>query len=110
MTQLNAQKASTQEIEEMFETAFLEQVASKNQIDDFEVSCERSTDTDQLVMRVNIVGFAGSPTIYDFQEGKVEDGNKVTVSRPDLGSLDFVLDTNDIVSLTGNDYQLTYKS
>jgi len=107
---MEIRKLSTDEIRDMFEEAFAEQVGNDNDITSFDVECTRGVgDDNDIIVYVNVAGFAGTPTVDDFRAGMVEGADVITIERDDVGSLDLALDFEDIAYLSGNDYQLVYR-
>lgn len=99
-----------QELVELFEKAFTEQVSSKCNIEEFSVHLARSVDSDYLRFEVEITGLAGAPTMEDFKLNKLKDAAEVKLSRADKGNITLKLAPLQTVFLTGNDYLITYSN
>ena len=119
---MNVGKLSNEDLQDMFEEAYREQVGTPNKIDEFECKCLK--DGDVVTAEITISGMAGSPTIEDYKAGKVKayvtEGRKqnvkpngmVTISREGKGSLSFRQSTakSDIYVLNSTDFVVVYKS
>jgi uncharacterized membrane protein len=103
-------KLSSEEIISMFEIAFEEQVASRNNILAFSVSCNDRSLNKPVEVNVDVSGFAGTPTIDEFKAGSVPDANTVIISRDDIGEKTFELVPSLTTFLSGNDYLIVYTS
>ena len=102
-------RISDDELIDMFEPIYEEKVASMNHIDSYECTCKRDTSTSEVRIEVMVTGMAGSPTLDDYRDGKVEDSSSVVVDLDDRGKLKFNLVTKEITSLNTNDYIVVYK-
>ena len=103
-------KMSDADIVDVFTLAFESQVASLNDIGGFEAEVEREIGSEEVVVKVMIVGLAGSPTPEDFKSGKIEDAAEVTVpAEDDGGDYTFELDPAATLSLNTNDYWIFYR-
>ena len=98
---------SNGEIEALFTESYEEGIAYDNNIVEFEANCERASGSRKATMLVNIVGFAGSPTLDEYNKGKV---NELEISREDKGKLKFTLNPSMTTPLGGIDYQAVYES
>lgn len=112
-------KLSNEDLQEMFEEAYREQVGTPNKIDEFECKC--SKEGEGVTAELTISGMAGSPTVEDYKAGKVkvydnkgrvQPSGLVTIGREGKGSLSFRLSTakKDIYVLNSTDYVVVYKS
>jgi len=106
---MNIAKLSDQDIQSMFEAGF-ETVAQYNNIGDFETRCLRTVGNSGVKIEVMIVGLAGSPTIDDFKNGKVEKANEITTVSQDGEELVFKLVPSETAFLNSNDYIAVYAS
>ncbi len=105
---MKVDKLSNDEIVTMFGEVFDRKVAKMNDIESYDVeNVERSVDN-HVTLDVNVVGYAGTPTIDDFREGGIKDADTVVVDVEGSDSLTFKLDRDAIVFLSANDYRLTY--
>lgn len=109
MTNVNVERISDEEMEDMFGSAFETQVASPNEIGSYECTCKRDSSNPDVKMEVTIIGLAGSPTLDDFKEGRVKNSGTVVVQREDRERLKFKLVVKEVVSLNTNDYSVVYK-
>ena len=108
MEKMNIEKVSDEAMQDLFTEAF-EEVASANDISEFECTCKRTVGSDVVAMEVMVVGLAGSPTYEDAHDCEIEDIEKVTIRRDDSG-LDFTRDAESDYVLNNNDYVIVYKS
>jgi len=107
MNTLNANKLSDEELINYFEEAFEKQIAIHNEITSYEISCNR--DDGDILMSVEIIGMAGSPTPEAYQDGStIKNRDKIIVDEDDLGKLEFVYN-DDCYVLNSNDYVVVYK-
>jgi len=97
---------SNEEIETLFHEEYEKTVAFENNIAEFEVLCDRS-DSDRTSMLVNIIGFAGTPTVEQYEVGNV---GEIQIVRADKGKLKFHLQADKTTPLGGIDYQVVYVS
>ena len=110
MSKLEVARLSNEEIEDLFGASYEEQIASRNGIDPFECKCVReNTDSSDIRMEVVISGFAGTPTLDDYKDGKVAHSDAVLIQKEDRGSLKLVLNPQEIISLNTNDYLVVYQ-
>jgi hypothetical protein len=101
-------KLSDENIQDLFETAFEEQIASNNEITEFECKCIRSSaHGDKVSVEVTVSGMAGSPTFDDFIQGNVNRSGVVNLSYGD-DKFKFKLEQDQSISLNANDYMVTY--
>jgi len=105
---MDVSKLSDENIQDMFEEAFEDQIASYNNIGNFECKCTR--DEKAVTMEVMIVGLAGTPCVDDYKNAKVENADAVRIQAEDKGSLKFVLASDEIASLNTNDYTVVYRA
>lgn len=115
MAKITAAKRSVKtlgddELITLFEEAFKEQVASYNQLDEFEVKCIRTVGSDVLRMEVVVQGMAGCPTAEDFKKGKVTKANTVSLSRDDKTGIVLTLLPKETVYLNSTEYIIVYQS
>jgi len=104
------EKMSNEDIASVFDLYFETQVAKPNQIDEFESSCERDNINDPIVIKVLIIGLAGTPTPDDVKNGKLEGVKDVELPIDNNSDvLKFRLDEQATMSLNTNDYWLFYK-
>jgi len=107
---MNIKTVSDEEIQDLFEESFKNQVASYNDIDNFEVKCVREVGKDSLSVEVSIMGTAGSPTAEDFKKMKVKNASSVIISRADKGELKFNIMPDKTLYLNSTEYIVIYKS
>lgn len=108
--QMNIQTVSDEEVQDLFEIAFQDQVAKFNDIDNFEVKCVREVGKTFLNVEVTIMGTAGCPTAEDFKKGKIKKADTVTIERADKGELKFKLQPANTLYLNSTEYIVIYKS
>lgn len=107
---MNPKTLGDDELQDLFEKSFADQVGSYNRIEEFDVKCSKEVAANSVRMDVTIQGMAGCPTAEDFKKGKVEKAEKVTISRADKGSLSFKLVPALTVYLNSTEYIVTYQS
>ena len=107
---MNVSKMSDEDLQDMFEEAYRDQVGKFNNID--EIECKASKDGEKVVVELTVSGMAGSPTMEEYQAGKVKKSGSVTISRDGKGSLTFKLsaEKKDVYVLNSTDYVVVYKS
>ncbi|MFA7219427.1 MAG: hypothetical protein WC119_02905 [Synergistaceae bacterium] len=110
MKQMELSRVSSEEIVSMFEESFESQVASRNDIGTFGVECNGRELNKPVQIQVDIAGHAGTPTIDQFRNGKVENSESVTISREDIGERKFKLMPQLTTFVSGNDYIIIYES
>jgi len=108
--QMNIQKISDDEVQDLFEVAFEEQVAKWNDINSFEVKCVREIGKDSLTVEVTVMGTAGSPTAEDFKKMKIKNASSVRIERADKGELKFDIQPAKTLYLNSTEYIVMYKS
>ena len=106
---MNTSVMSDEQLQDLFDVAFGTEIADLNSITEFESKCLRTTGKDEVKMQVTVMEYAGTPTIEDFVEGRIEESDSVTISMEEKGSLKFGFDPLDSYTLNGN-YVLTYVS
>ena len=109
-TKAGFKSVSNDEIQGLFEEAFRDQVGSWNNIDEFEVNCQREINKDEFKVEVTVQGMAGCPTAEDFKKVKVKNAEKVTISRADKGTLEFRLLPKETVYLNSTEYIVVYQT
>lgn len=107
---MNIQTVSDEEIQDLFEAAFEDQVAKFNDIDNFEAKCVREVGKDSITVEVTIMGTAGCPTAEDFKKMKVKDASCVTIERADKGELKLSIMPDKTLYLNSTEYIVIYKS
>lgn len=107
---MKTKNISNNELIDMFEGAFDDQVAIPNDIAECEVLCERSVADDKVTMTVDIFGMAGSPTMDDFKLGRLQNVDVVTIERYDIGSIQFNIVPQKTTFLNATDYQIVYEA
>jgi len=107
---LNLEKISDEQLVDLFEKAYEEQVGQINSIGEFECTCTRTVGDSEVKMEVMITGLAGTPTPDSYKTGKVEGSEKVVVERDDDTELTFKLEPKDTICLNTNDYLVVYKA
>lgn len=107
---MDIQKISDEEVQDLFEVAFEEQVAKWNDIENFEVKCVREVGKDSLAVEVTIMGTAGCPTAEDFKKMKIKNASSVRIERADKGELKFTIQPSKTLYLNSTEYIVTYKS
>ena len=107
---MDVSKLSDEKLQDNFEEAFEDQIGSLNDINEFEAKVERSLADSDIKVELTVVGLAGTPTIDDFNNKRVENADKVTLKNEDDEDdvLVFDLITDEIIYLNGTDYILTY--
>ena len=110
IAKMNISKLSDEQIEDMFTEAFQDQVASLNNIGEFECKCNRAVDAGHVVMEVMVAGLAGTPTYEEAHGDTLEELEVMTISREDKGELDFERSPEDDYVLNTNDYIIVYRS
>jgi len=110
MKTMNLNRVSSEEIITMFEEAFENQVASLNDIKVFGVECNDKAIGKPVQVNVDIAGHAGTPTIDQFRKGEIKDSESVTISREDIGEMEFKLVPKLTTYVSGNDYLIVYES
>jgi len=103
-------KLSNGDIEDLFTTAFEQQIASENGIESFEAICKRTSGNSIVEMEVTITGLAGSPTIEAYRNKKVKGCASVEIDGGNKGNMKFNLVPKSITSLNTNDFLVVYKS
>ena len=103
-------RISDDELIDLFEPVYEEQVASLNNIGSYECNCKRDSSSPDVRMEVLIVGLAGSPTLDDYRDGKVKDSSKIVVNIEGRGKINFKLMKKEIAALNTNDYVAVYKA
>lgn len=98
---------SDNEIAELFENAFAS-IADRNNIEDPEIECQRSSSRGPVKIKVNIYGMAGAPTADTYSQGIGI--QQVTIGRVDKGKLLFRYVPSLTSNLGGNEYQVIYES
>lgn len=109
--QINVATLSDEELTDLFSEAFENQVASYNNIQQFECTCVRVPSQTNAKIEVMIIGLAGSPCVDQFKsmEG-LKNIDSVVISRENKGSLKFVILPKETISLNTNDYIIVYQS
>lgn len=107
---MNAKTMGDEELQDLFEKAFAEQVGSYNRIDEFEAKCSREIASNTVKMEVTIQGMAGTPTAEDFKKGKVQKATSVKIARDDKGSMIFNIVPTQTVYLNSTEYIVVYQS
>ena len=110
MRKMNIQTVSDDEVRDLFETAFTEQVGKWNDIDNFEVECVREVGKDYITVEVSIMGNAGCPTAEDFKKMKIKNAGSVTIERADKGELKLDLQPSKTLYRNSTEYIVIYKS
>ena len=107
---MDVRTVSDDEVQDMFEKSFADQVGSYNDIDNFEVKCVREIGNDSVTVEVSIMGNAGSPTAEDFKKMKVKNASSVTIAREDKGELKFNIQPEKTLYRNSTEYIVIYKS
>lgn len=107
---MNTKNMGNEELQALFEDVFQEQVASYNNIQDFEVNTTRNVKGDKISFEVTITGLADTPSIDEFKRGKVKNSKSIEITRADKGSMTFKLAPEKTVFLSGNDYIIVYEN
>ena len=107
---LDVSKMSDEDIEDLFSTAYEEQIGKFNGLSEFEAKVSRAVGKQALEVEVTIAGLAGTPTLDDYKKDKKSGLRKVAISREGRGSLEFRLVPERTVALNSNDYVVTYQS
>ena len=106
---LDVSKMSDDELVDKFESVYEQQVASINDVTSYECTCKRDSSTSEVRIEVMVVGMAGSPTLDEYKDGKVENSSRVVLEVEDRGVLKLDLVADEIISLNTNDYVAVYK-
>jgi len=107
---INVDKLSNEDLQDMFTEAFQEQVASRNNISEFECTCKRDSNSPDVKMEVMVVGMAGTPYLEMFQKGKVKNADSIVVKREGFkNTLKFKMEIKEALALNANDYLVVYK-
>jgi hypothetical protein len=107
---MDVKTVSNEEIQNLFEESFENQVAKWNDIDSFDVKCVREIGKNSITIEVTVMGTAGCPTAEDFKKSNVDKANTVTIERADKGELLFTLIPEKTVYLNYTEYIVIYKS
>jgi hypothetical protein len=107
---MDASTLSDEELVDLFTDAYEEQVASLNDIGEFEASCKRVTGDKNVTMEVMVCGLAGTPCLDDYKEMRIKNIDAVVIEREDKGKLKFKLAAKETIALNTNDYIVVYKS
>lgn len=108
--EMEINRVSSEAIVTMVEKAFENQIASINNIQAFEVKCDDRIIDGPVRIEIDISGHAGTPTVDDFKEGRVEGSESMTIERDDIGEMKFDLVPSQTCFLSGNDYCIVYES
>jgi len=109
IAKMDVSKMSDEELSDIFTEAFEAQVASYNNIGQFEVEFVRETSDKSIRAEVSIFGMAGTPTLDDFKQAKVRSASNVTMKKEGRGTLKMRLVPAATISLNTNDYLVVYK-
>jgi predicted Zn-dependent protease len=109
IVKMDISKMSDEELADAFTEAFEEQVASYNNISQFEVEFVRETRDKSVTAEVSIYGMAGSPTLDNFKQAKVKNASIVTMKKEGRGTLKMRLVPAATITLNTNDYLVVYK-
>ncbi len=104
------ERVSSEEILDLFEKSFEDQIVPFSNIDSFGVECTRDVTSKKAIVNVTIYGTAGSPTIDDFKANRVAGADRVSIQRFDIGELNFALKPELTCFLNSNDYLIVYES
>lgn len=107
---MKTDKISYEELRDMIEASFEQDVARFNNIGEFEVEVERLPDTKQIKATITIYGLAGSPTVDEIRNGSVKELVFFSIERADVGKMKLVLQPKMTTNLNGTDYQIYYLS
>jgi hypothetical protein len=107
---INVKNVSDDEVQEMFEESFRNQLGKYNSIDEIEVKSKKAIGKDIIRVEVTVQGMAGSPTAEDFKSGKVKNASPIKISRADKGCLSFEILPKETVYLNSTEYIITYQS
>ena len=110
MKKMEISRVSSEELVNMFEESFEEQIAKLNDIGVYGVECDDRKIGEAVRMKVEITGLAGTPTIDQFRQGKVKGSEKVLIDRADIGEMTFHLLPKETVFSRGNDYVIIYQA
>ena len=98
------------EILNLFETAFLEQVGEPNNISEIDVEIVRDQTARTVNAEVRIYSMDDSTDMQKFKQGKAPKSSKVEVEVEGGPKLIFTLAKDKTVYMNGNDYSVTYTS
>lgn len=103
---MRVSRISNSELQDAFTSAY-QNIASTNDINEFEAACERSVDGAKVSVEVTIFGFAGTPNQTEFED--LEGVKKVIVPaiNPNDESMAFALES--VYTLNTNDYVAVYE-
>jgi len=110
MNEMNVEVMGDEDLQDLFSEAYDNQVASLNNVGEFEATCQRIPGSSDIRMEVLVVGLAGSPTLDDYKEGRLENADMVVIDDPNRGMLKFRLVPENIYTLNSNDYVVVYVS
>ena len=96
------------EIVNLFETAFLEQVGEANGISEIDVEISRDQAARKVNAEIRIYSMDDSADMQRFKQGKAPNSGKVDVEIEGGPTLHFFLNKAKTVYMTGNDYSVTY--
>ena len=108
VSKMDMAKMSDEELSDIFTEAF-EEIASLNNISQFDVEFVRETSDKSVKAEVSIYGMAGSPTIDDFKKSRVKNASIVSMKKEGRGNLKMKLVPAATIALNTNDYLVVYK-
>jgi len=106
---LDVKVLSNEQVEDLFNIAYAEQVGNLNNISEFDCKCVREVEGSKTKVEITVIGLAGSPTLDDYKEVRSEDFKKVVINRDGAKAV-FNLLPKATVVLNSNDYVVTYQA
>jgi len=106
---LDVTALNNEQVEDLFNVAYAEQVGNLNNISEFDCKCVREVEGSKIKVEITVIGLAGSPTLDDYKEVRSEDFKKVVLNRDGAKAV-FKLLPKATVVLNSNDYVVTYQA
>jgi hypothetical protein len=104
-------KLSNEDVQTAFEESFVEQIGSLNSISEVEAACIRNVGSDQFKIELTVYGLAGTPTLEDFRNGKVQKANGLVLKELNgRDDISFRFSANGGFNLNTTDYVVEYNS
>jgi len=105
---MNISKISDEVMQDIFAEAFEQNIARYNNLTEYEAIIKRSARETEVLMEVTITGMAGSPTLEDFRDGRVEGADKLHVIDQ-RGELEYDFVPELTITQNSTDYIVTYR-
>lgn len=96
------------EIVNLFETAFIEQVGEANGISEIDVEISRDQTARKVNAEIRIYSMDDSADMQKFKQSKASNVSKVDVEIEGGPVIHFALNRDKTVYMNGNDYSVTY--